>query len=59
MKEVKFWGGLAGHLDTRAVLFAVASENVAPVDWELKSLDVEMNGKALLFKTITVCEQDT
>ncbi len=56
--EVKFWGGLAGHLNAGGT-FSVLSENVAPGDWELKSLDVEMNGKALLFKTITVREQDT
>lgn len=56
--EVKFWGGLLGHLD-QGGRFSVVCENVAPGDWELKSLDVEMNGKALLFKTITVHEQDT
>jgi hypothetical protein len=58
MTEVKFWGGVLGHLD-RGGKFSVVSENVAPGDWELKSLDVEMNGKVLLFKTITVHEQDT
>jgi hypothetical protein len=58
MKEVKFWGGLAGHLNPGGT-FSVQLENVAPGDWELKSLDVEMNGKALLFKTLTVREQDT
>ena len=58
MTEVKFWGGILGHLD-KGGTFSVVSENVAPGDWELKSLDIEMNGKALLFKTITVHEQDT
>jgi hypothetical protein len=58
MTEVKFWGGLAGHLNPGGT-FSVQLENVAPGDWELKSLDVEMNGKALLFKTLTVREQDT
>ena len=58
MTEVKFWGGLAGHLNPGGT-FSVQLENVAPGDWELKLLDVEMNGKALLFKTITVREQDT
>jgi hypothetical protein len=58
LTEVKFWGGLAGHLNPGGT-FSVQLENVAPGDWELKSLDVEMNGKALLFKTITVREQDT
>jgi hypothetical protein len=58
MTEVKFWGGLAGHLNPGGT-FSVELENVTPGDWELKSLNVEMNGKALLFKTITVREQDT
>lgn len=58
MTEVKFWGGVLGHLDQGGT-FSVVSEDVAPGDWELKSLAVEMNGKALLFKTITVHEQDT
>lgn len=56
--EVKFWGGLLGHLDAGGT-FSVTLENVAPGDWELKSLHVEMDGKALFFKTITVREQDT
>jgi len=51
--EVKFWGGLAGHLDPGGT-FSVSMQNVAPGDWELKSLDVEMHGKALLFKTIGI-----
>lgn len=58
MTEVKFWGGVLGHLDQGGT-FSVVSENVAPGDWELESLDVQMNGKALLFKTITVQEQET
>jgi hypothetical protein len=55
--EVKFGGGFAGHLNPGGT-FSVVLENVAPGDWELKSLDVEMNGKALFFKTITVREQN-
>jgi hypothetical protein len=57
MTQVKFWGGVLGHLDQGGT-FSVVSENVAPGDWELKSLDIEMNGKALLFKTIAVREHD-
>jgi hypothetical protein len=53
MTEVKFWGGLLGYLDPGGT-FSVSCENVAPGDWELKSLDVAMRGKALLFKTIGV-----
>ena len=40
MTEVKFWGGLAGHLNPGGT-FSVELENVEPGDWELKSLDVE------------------
>lgn len=58
MTPVKFWGGFLGHLDQGGT-FSVVSENVAPGDWELRSLDIEMSGKALLFRTITVHEQDT
>jgi hypothetical protein len=58
MRQVEFWGGLLGHLNPGGT-FSVVSENVAPGDWELKSLDIEMNGKALLFKTLTVREQDS
>lgn len=55
--EVKFWGGLAGHLDAGGT-FSVESICVAPGDWELRTLDIEMKGKALVFKTISVQEHD-
>jgi hypothetical protein len=55
MSEVKFLGGLAGHLDEGGT-FSIQSENVAPGDWELKSYDVQMTGKVLFFKTLTVQE---
>jgi len=55
MSEVRFLGGLAGHLDEGGT-FSIQSENVAPGDWELKSYDVQMTGKVLFFKTLTVQE---
>lgn len=58
MYEVKFWGGLAGYLAAGGT-FAVESQNVAPGDWELKSLDVEMKGRVFLFKTLSVQEHDS
>ena len=58
MTEVKFWGGLLGRLYPGGT-FSVALENVAPGDWELKSLVVEMRGKALFFKTISVDEDES
>lgn len=51
--EVKFGGGVLGHLD-KGGQFYVKQERVAPGFWELTALNVEMNGKALFFKTISV-----
>jgi hypothetical protein len=58
MYEVKFWGGLAGYLDAGGT-FAVESQNVAPGDWELKSLDVDMRGRIFLFKSLSVQEHES
>jgi len=57
-QEVKFWGGLLGHINQGGT-FAVSLMKVAPDDWELKSLEVNMHGKALLFKTISVQQHET
>jgi hypothetical protein len=54
--EVKFGGGLLGHLD-RGGHFHVKQEEVAPHYWELTLLNVDMRGKALFFKTISVEEK--
>lgn len=51
--EVKFGGGLLGHLD-KGGTFNVKQEPVAPGFWEMTVLNVEMKGKALFFKTISV-----
>ncbi len=51
--EVKFGGGLLGHLDSGGQ-FEVKQEQVAPGYWELTLLNVNMKGKALFFKTIGV-----
>jgi hypothetical protein len=51
--EVKFAGGLLGHLD-RGGTFYVKQQEVAPGHWVTTSMDVKMNGKALFFKTIGV-----
>jgi hypothetical protein len=57
LHEVRFWGGLAGHLDAGGN-FSVETIRTAPGDREIKTLDIEMHGKALLFKTISVQEHD-
>lgn len=53
MHEVKFGAGVLGHLD-KGGQFYVKQEEVAPGLWELTALNVQMNGKALFFKTISV-----
>ena len=55
--EVKFGGGILGHLD-RGGDFDVKQAEVAPGFWELTILNVNMKGKALFFKTIDV-QQET
>ena len=54
--EVKFGGGLLGHLDPGGD-FDVKQTEVAPGLWELTVLDVHMKGKVLFFKTIGVQQQ--
>ena len=51
--EVKFAGGLLGHLD-KGGTFYVKQQEVGPGCWEMTGMDVQMNGKALFFKTISV-----
>jgi hypothetical protein len=58
MREVKFGGGILGHLDQGGT-FAVKQARVAPGYWELTLLNVEMHGKALFFKTIGVQQHYT
>lgn len=53
MDEVKFGGGLLGHLD-KGGTFDVKQAPVASGYWELTLLNVHMSGKALFFKTIAV-----
>lgn len=55
--EVKFGYGLLGHLD-KGGTFNVRQQEVGPGVWELILLDVQMNGKALIFKTLTVHENE-
>jgi hypothetical protein len=57
ISEVKFLGGIAGHLAAGGT-FSVETISMAPNDRELKRLDIDMKGKALLFKTISVQEHD-
>jgi hypothetical protein len=51
--DVKFAGGLLGHLD-KGGTFYVKQQEVGPGCWEMTRMDVQMSGKALFFKTISV-----
>lgn len=55
--EVKFGGGLLGHLE-KGGQFEVKRAELAPGDWEMTELNVNMQGKALLFKSICVQQKE-
>lgn len=57
MNDVKFGGGLLGHL-AKGGEFTVKRAEIAPGDWELTELTVNMQGKALLFKSIAVQQKE-
>ena len=57
MNEVKFAGGLLGHLE-KGGQFAVKRAEIAPGQWEVTDMAVNMRGKALLFKTISVQQKE-
>lgn len=54
--DVKFGGGVLGHLN-KGGTFAVRQQPVENGAWEMASLNVQMNGKALFFHSITVHEK--
>jgi hypothetical protein len=56
--EVKFFGGLFGYL-AKGGTFHVEQKEVGPQIWEVTVMHVHMSGKALLFKTIDVQEDET
>lgn len=56
--EVKFLGGLLGHLDEGGT-FRVQQKDLGSGHWELTKLHVQMTGKAMIFKTIDVQEDET
>jgi hypothetical protein len=52
-EDVKFGGGLLGHLASGGH-FNVQRSNIGSGHWEITSLTINMNGKALLFKSIGI-----
>ncbi len=57
MDEVKFGGGLLGHLE-KGGEFRVKREELVRGDWEVTQLVVNMHGKALMFKSISVQQKE-
>jgi hypothetical protein len=55
--EVKFGGGLLGHLE-KGGEFRLKRTEIAPGHWEVMEIMVNMRGKALLFKTISVQQKE-
>jgi hypothetical protein len=51
--DVKFGGGLLGHLE-KGGTFLVVRKDVGLGHWQLAVIDIEMNGKAMFFKTINI-----
>lgn len=54
---VKFAGGILGHLE-KGGQFMVKRTELAPGDWEVTEIAVNMQGKALLFKSISVRQKE-
>lgn len=57
INEVKFARGLLGHLE-KGGQFTVKRTEITPGHWELTEMAVDMRGKALLFKTISVRQKE-
>jgi hypothetical protein len=57
MNEVKFGSGLLGHLE-KGGQFTVKRAEIAPGDWEVTEMTVNMHGKVLLFKSISVQQKE-
>jgi hypothetical protein len=55
--EVKFLGGLLGHLD-KGGTFCVKQHDFGSGHWEMTFMNVQMDGRALFFKTIAVREKE-
>jgi len=55
--NVKFAGGLLGHLE-KGGHFEVVQRELSPGQWDLVSMEIDMKGKALLFKTIAVQQKE-
>lgn len=57
LREIKFGGGLFGHLDSGGT-FAVNRRDVGDNHWETTLLDVNIHGKVLFFKSINAQQHE-
>jgi hypothetical protein len=57
-QDVDFLGGLFGHLE-KGGHFTVKRAELAPGQWAMTQLVVEMKGKALIFKSINLRQTDS
>jgi hypothetical protein len=55
--DVKFAGGLLGYFE-KGGHFNVQQRELSPGQWDLTFMEVDMKGKALFFKTISVKEKE-
>ncbi len=53
MEDVKFGGGLLGHLE-KGGRFSAERTEISPGRWMLTAMEIDMKGKALFVKTISV-----
>lgn len=58
LNEVKFGGGFLGHLE-KGGTFVVKRQELTDGDWEMTEMSVNMQGKALLFKSIAVQQKES
>jgi hypothetical protein len=56
--EVRFMGGLLGHLDEGGT-FVVKAGQVAPDHWDVMLMNLDLSGRAFFFKTIAVHEKES
>jgi hypothetical protein len=57
MHDVTFGGGLLGRLKERSS-FALEQQQVGPSFWELTAIHVHLEGNALLFKSVSLQQDD-
>jgi hypothetical protein len=58
VQDVVFFGGLLGHLE-KGGSFTVKRAELAPGEWMITELNVEVKGKALLFKSINLRQRNS